>query len=44
MEAIVWEARQDSHFLETMRGIKTIKLFNGQEARRAHWLNLRSRR
>lgn len=40
MEAIVWGARQDSHFLETMRGIKTIKLFNGQESRRAHWLNL----
>jgi ATP-binding cassette, subfamily B, bacterial CvaB/MchF/RaxB len=40
MEAIVWDARQDSHFLETMRGIKTIKLFNGQESRRAHWLNL----
>jgi ATP-binding cassette subfamily B protein RaxB len=40
MEAIVWGARQDSHFLETLRGIKTIKLFNGQESRRAHWLNL----
>ena len=40
MEAIVWDARQDSHFLETLRGIKTIKLFNGQESRRAHWLNL----
>jgi ATP-binding cassette, subfamily B, bacterial CvaB/MchF/RaxB len=39
-EAIVWGARQDSHFLETLRGIKTIKLFNGQEDRRAHWLNL----
>jgi ATP-binding cassette, subfamily B, bacterial CvaB/MchF/RaxB len=39
-EAIVWAARRDSHFLETMRGIKTIKLFNGQESRRAHWLNL----
>ena len=39
-EAIVWQARQDSHFLETLRGIKTIKLFNGQEDRRAHWLNL----
>jgi ATP-binding cassette subfamily B protein RaxB len=36
MEAIVWDARQDSHFLETLRGIKTIKLFNGQESRRAH--------
>jgi ATP-binding cassette subfamily B protein RaxB len=39
-EAIVWEARQDTHFLETLRGIRTIKLFNGQEGRRAHWLNL----
>lgn len=40
VEAIVWGARRDSHFLETMRGIKTIKLFNGQEQRRAQWLNL----
>ncbi len=39
-EAIVWGARRDSHLLETMRGIKTIKLFNGQEGRRAHWMNL----
>jgi ATP-binding cassette subfamily B protein RaxB len=39
-EAIVWSARRDSHFLETMRGIKTIKLFNAKEYRRAHWLNL----
>jgi ATP-binding cassette, subfamily B, bacterial CvaB/MchF/RaxB len=39
-EAIVWSARRDSHFLETLRGIKTIKLFNGQESRRTHWLNL----
>ena len=39
-ESIVWGARRDSHFLETLRGIKTIKLFNGQEDRRAHWLNL----
>jgi ATP-binding cassette, subfamily B, bacterial CvaB/MchF/RaxB len=39
-EAIVWAARRDSHFLETMRGIKTIKLFNGQQERRGHWLNL----
>lgn len=40
LEAIVWAARRDSHFLETMRGIKSIKLFNGQDGRRAHWLNL----
>lgn len=39
-EAIVWEARSDTHFLETLRGIKTIKLFNAQEGRRAYWLNL----
>jgi ATP-binding cassette subfamily B protein RaxB len=40
MEAIVWRARLDTHFLETLRGIRTIKLFNGQEDRRTHWLNL----
>src|SRR5690349_15939371 len=40
MEGIVWSARRDSHFLETLRGIKTIKLFNGQQDRRARWLNL----
>ena len=39
-EAIVWAARRDSHFLETLRGIRTIKLFNGQEDRRTQWLNL----
>lgn len=39
-EAIIWAARRDSHFLETMRGMKTVKLFNGQRDRRAHWLNL----
>jgi len=40
MEGIVWAARRDSHFLETLRGIKTIKLFNAYEDRRARWLNL----
>jgi ATP-binding cassette subfamily B protein RaxB len=40
MEGIVWSARRDSHFLETLRGIKTIKLFNGQQGRLVHWLNL----
>jgi ATP-binding cassette subfamily B protein RaxB len=39
-EAIVWGARRDSHFLETLRGIRTVKLFGAQEERRAHWLNL----
>ncbi len=40
METIVWAARRDNHFLETMRAIKTIKLMGGQNTRRAHWLNL----
>lgn len=39
-EAIVWGARRDSHFLETLRGMKTIKLFNAQAARQAYWMNL----
>lgn len=39
-EAIVWGARRDSHVLETLRGVKTIKLFNGQDSRRIHWMNL----
>ena len=39
-EAIVWGARRDSHFLETMRGIRTIKVFNAQDERRGQWLNL----
>ncbi len=40
IEAIAWSARRDTHFLETLRGIKTIKLFNAQDDRRSHWLNL----
>ncbi|MGH1482292.1 MAG: peptidase domain-containing ABC transporter [Geminicoccales bacterium] len=39
-ETIIWGAKRDSHFLETLRGIKTIKLFNAQDSRRAHWLHL----
>ncbi len=37
-EQIVHAAKQQSHFLETMRGIKTIKLFQRHEERRAGWL------
>ena len=40
MEAIAWGARRDSHFLETLRGIAMIKMFNGHGERRARWLNL----
>jgi len=39
-EAIIWGAKRDSHFLESLRGIKTIKLFNAQDGRRSHWLYL----
>ncbi|WP_414445519.1 peptidase domain-containing ABC transporter [Burkholderia sp. 22PA0106] len=39
-EQIVRAAKQQSHFLETVRGVKTIKLFNRQRERRASWLAL----
>lgn len=39
-EEIVWAARRDGHFLESMRGVGAIKLFNGYEDRRSHWLHL----
>ncbi len=39
-EHIVHSARQQSHFLETVRGIQSIKLFGRQEIRRSRWLNL----
>ncbi len=39
-ETLVWAARRDTHFLETLRGIEAIKLFNGQDGRRSRWLNL----
>ena len=39
-EQIVHTAKQQSHFLETVRGVQSIKLFGRQEERRARWLNL----
>ncbi|HEY8609001.1 MAG TPA: peptidase domain-containing ABC transporter [Noviherbaspirillum sp.] len=39
-EQIVHAAKQQSHFLETVRGMKAIKLFHRQEARHASWLAL----
>lgn len=39
-EQIVRAARQQSHFLESVRGVKTIKLFNRQNERCASWLSL----
>ncbi|MGN6233777.1 MAG: peptidase domain-containing ABC transporter [Trinickia sp.] len=39
-EQIVCAAKQESHFLETVRGIKSIKLFNRQDQRHMRWLSL----
>lgn len=39
-EQIVLAARQQSHFLETVRGIKVIKLFQRQDERRSSWIAL----
>jgi len=39
-EQIVHAAKQESHFLETVRGVRSIKLFQRQDERRSHWLTL----
>lgn len=39
-EEIIHSAKQSSHFLETIRGARAIKLFGRQEERRASWLAL----
>jgi ATP-binding cassette subfamily B protein RaxB len=39
-EALVFEARQNSHFLESLRGVQTIKLFNAQSDRRSRFASL----
>lgn len=39
-EQIIHAAKQQSHFLETVRGVKTIKLFQRQDERRSTWLTL----
>ena len=39
-EEIIWGAKSESHFLETLRGITAVKLFNAQDERRANWINL----
>jgi ATP-binding cassette, subfamily B, bacterial CvaB/MchF/RaxB len=38
--SIVHSAKQQSHFLETVRGVQSIKLFNKIDERRGRWLNL----
>lgn len=39
-EQIVHAARQQSHFLETLRGIRTLKLFQKLDLRRSAWQGL----
>lgn len=39
-DQIVHAAKQSTHFMETMRGIKTIKQFEKQDYRQATWLSL----
>ncbi|MBB4846044.1 ATP-binding cassette subfamily B protein RaxB [Paucibacter oligotrophus] len=39
-EALIHEARQNSHFLESLRGAQAIKLFNAQAERSASYSNL----
>lgn len=39
-EQIIHAAKQQTHFLETIRGIKTIRLFQRQDERRSSWLTL----
>ena len=39
-ERLVMEAKESTHFLETLRGILPLKLFGREEQRRARWQNL----
>ncbi len=38
-EALIAEARQQSHFIETVRGMASVKLLNLRERRRGVWMN-----
>ena len=39
-ERLVYAARENSHFLETLRAITPLKLFGREQERRARWQNL----
>ena len=39
-ESIIHAAKQQSHFLESVRGIQSIRLFNRTEERHSSWVNL----
>ena len=40
---IINRARQESHFLESIRGMQSIRLYNHQKERYIHWMNLTTR-
>jgi ATP-binding cassette subfamily B protein RaxB len=39
-EQIVGTAKQQTHFIETLRGIRTIKVFGREDSRKSRWMNL----
>jgi ATP-binding cassette subfamily B protein RaxB len=39
-EQIVNSAKQQTHFIETLRGIRTIKVFGREDSRKTRWMNL----
>jgi len=39
-EAIVFDAKRSSHFLESLRGVQSIKLFNAEQDRQGRFMNL----
>ena len=39
-EQIIHAAKQQTHFMESVRGIQSVRLFNRSDERRAGWLNL----
>ena len=39
-EQIINTARQQTHFIETLRGIRTIKVFGREDSRKTRWMNL----
>lgn len=39
-EQIISSARQQTYFLETLRGIRTIKVFGREDSRKSRWMNL----
>lgn len=39
-EQLVHSAKEQSHFLESIRGVQAIKLFGREDERRGQWLNL----